>query len=259
MPTMQDFTIASTVVRFNRNNRMIFAYQSRPRDMAQYPGVLVLHDVEGLTDADRHATRVLAAADYLATGVDLYSRAETPKADKIKDLADRSKFFAKVPDERVLDDLDRAWEVFARLHWVAGQKLGILGFGMGAYYALLFAGRCPGVLACAAVSPRFVLEQAPPKGKDATDLKPVKFETPGTLVNARTDALVVLAGADPELPADKAAGLLDLCDRQSFTTQVVRYDAARPRFWDVQAEGHDAALADAMWQEVLGYFERKLR
>ena len=38
MPTLQDFDIASTMVRYNRNNRMMLAYLSRPRDFYHYPG-----------------------------------------------------------------------------------------------------------------------------------------------------------------------------------------------------------------------------
>lgn len=254
MPTIQDYMTASTVVRDNRGNRMLFSYQSRPRDMGRYPGVLVLNDVEGLTDVERQATRRLARWDMLGKAFDIYSRAETVKPEKLVEVADRSKFFAKIPDKRVFADLERVWEVMALLHWTHGKGLGILGFGMGGYYALLFAGMQPECKAVVAVSPRFTDEQtAPKKGED---LKPVKFGS--GLYEARADAMIVLPGADPEITAEQSEKLLGACDRQSMVTAPVRYEGIKGRFWDPASADYSEAHSEDMWRGIHAFFDQRL-
>lgn len=256
-PTMQDFAVASTQVRYNRGSRMIYAYQSRPRDMGFYPGVLVLHDILGLTDTYRAWTRTLAARDFFAKAPDLYSRAETPKPDKLKALADQLKWFAALPDQRVLDDLERTWEVLERLHWVANQPLGILGFGMGAYYALLHAAANPQVKLVVAVNPRYVFEQEPPKKKTEVDLKPRKLD--GVLANLKARVAVVLPTGDEYLTAENAQRFLDSLDRQSVTYTHVPFQGAGAGFWVAGSEQHSPAMAKELERLVLLLLEEHLR
>lgn len=255
MPTLQDFEIASTVVRYSRGNRMLIAYQSRPRTFGHYPGVLVLHDLEGLTDQERHLTRRLADQEFVAKAFDIYSRAEVPKAKRIAEVADRAKWFAKLPDRRVMDDLERTWEVMRRLHWTYGKRCGVVGFGMGAYYALLLNGMMEDCAACVAVAPRFTEQpDAPKKGED---LKPFKLDQ--ALYNAGSDVLMFLPGNDPECTPAQGERLLDLCDRQSISAIPVRYPEAGARFYVEGQEGYSDASARDMWQGIMAYLESKLR
>jgi dienelactone hydrolase len=242
MPTLQDFAIASTVTRANRGNRMLFSYLSRPRDMGAYGGVLLLHDIEGLTDAERELTRLLAANDMVASAFDIYSRADSPKANQLADPTARRAWFDQLPADRVAADVACVWQVLARLHWCRRGRLAIVALGMGARYALTLAGSLAGVHALVAVAPRFIDDAA--------------LES---FVALRCDPLLVFAGADPELPEDRVERLLGRCRQLAPASATVRFPTARGRFWDPHHEHYAPDLARELWQGVITYLRQRLR
>ncbi|MBN4055041.1 dienelactone hydrolase family protein [Acidimicrobium ferrooxidans] len=261
LSTVTDYPVASTTVRYNRGSRMIYAYQSRPRDWGHYPGLLVLHGVGGLTDDYRNITRKLAANDYVGKAPDLYSRAESPKPKHLETLEAQQDWFAKLEDSRVFDDLACSWKVMARLHWTFKKPLAVMGFGMGAYYAMLYAGMNPEVRACIAVGPQFLFDQPALTRKEIKagkiDLKPHKFDA--GLLNMKADLITVFPGQDPAMPAAKAQEFLDMVDRQSFTSTSIPYEGANAEFWLESADSYQAEYADDMWNALFKYFKRRLR
>ncbi len=261
LSTVTEFPVSSTTVRYNRGSRLIYAFQSKPRDWGHYPGVMVLHDVEGLTDAYREVTRKLAALDYVSKAPDLYSRAEVPKPKKHLETAEqRLEWFKKLEDRRIVDDLARSWEVFSRLHWVWHKPLAIMGFGLGAYYAILHAAMNPQVRSCVAVNPRFLLDQPELSRKEkkagAVDLKPHKFHN--CLHGMKAELITVFPGQDETMPPDQREEFLNLCDRQSVTHTTIPYEGAGPGFWLEGTESYQADYAEDMWGAVLKYFSRRL-
>ena len=99
-----------------------------------WPGVVVLHEVFGLTDDVRQQADRLAAAGYAAAAPDLFSR-----GGALRCL--RSTFAAVSSGEgQAFDDIE------ATRSWLAGRpdgtgRVGVIGFCLGGGFALLAATR----------------------------------------------------------------------------------------------------------------------
>ncbi len=109
------------------------------------PGVVVVHDVWGLYDQYHAVAQRLARAGFAALAVDLYARGEQPGSPA--DMPAVMKFLHRLPDRRVLTDLQAALDFLRARPEVAGRKLGLTGFCMGGKYADLAAVHCQGLSA----------------------------------------------------------------------------------------------------------------
>ena len=105
-----------------------------PVGSGPFPGVVVLHEVFGVTDDVRQQADRLASAGYVAAAPDLFSR-----GGALRCL--RSTFAALTSGTgRAYDDIE------ATRAWLAGRpdgtgKVGVLGFCMGGGFALMTAAR----------------------------------------------------------------------------------------------------------------------
>ncbi len=107
-------------------------YLARPLRGAPWPGVVVVHDVFGMTADLRRQCEWLAEAGYLAFAPDLYGWGHklTCIRSTFRDLSARK--------GRSFDDIDavRAWMVS---HEDCSGRIGIIGYCMGGGFSLLAA------------------------------------------------------------------------------------------------------------------------
>ena len=105
------------------------------------PGVVMLHDVWGLSDHARDMAGRLAAEGFAVLALDLYRREESVQ------IRDPGAWIRDLSDPEVLADVDAGLALLASDPASAGRPAGVTGFCMGGMYALLAACSCAGLSA----------------------------------------------------------------------------------------------------------------
>lgn len=219
-----------------------------PKTRLPRPAVVVIHDVWGLYDQYHQVAQRLARAGFVALALDLYARGEKPGS--AADMPGVMKFLHRLPDPRVLADIQAAIDFLRARPEVAGRKLGLTGFCMGGKYACLAAARCSGL---SAVVSWYGMLRA-----DALD-----DENPEHALDAlRGLAIPLLAhfGADDVLiPQSDVEALRALAKARGLPVEAVVYPGAGHAFAnDSRPESYRAEAAADAWKRTLGFFAREL-
>jgi carboxymethylenebutenolidase len=105
------------------------------------PGVVMIHDVWGLTDHTRDLAQRLAGDGFAVLALDLYRR-----LDEVK-IENPGVWMRALSDPQALADVQAGVDFFAEQTVTRGQKVGVAGFCMGGMYALLAGCACSGLSA----------------------------------------------------------------------------------------------------------------
>jgi carboxymethylenebutenolidase len=227
-------------ISFSAPEGSVAGYVSEPTGTGPWPGVVVVHEIFGLTDDIRRQADRFAAAGYLALAPDLYSWGLTPRClvATLRTLSSGS--------GRARDDLDAARRTLADRGDCTG-KVGIIGFCLGGGLALL-------------VSPDGFDASAPNYGFLPKDpLRQLEGACP-----------VVASYGGKDRPLKGAAGrLASTLEQLGVAHDVEEYPAARHGFlfkhsgltalsepWLV---AYDAAAADDAWRRIFTFFDARLK
>jgi carboxymethylenebutenolidase len=110
---------------------------------SQRPAIIAVHGDHGLNDWTKDQARKLAVRGYIVLAVDLY------RGDVAQNDAAAHEFMRGLPDDRALRDLEAAFTYLAGLPDVRKNKIGVIGWNMGGWYALQLAIHQPALAACA--------------------------------------------------------------------------------------------------------------
>src|SRR3990172_4476961 len=113
-------------------------YLAHP-EPGSHPGIVVIHDVWGLSDHTRDIARRLAADGFAALAVDLYRRLPEVR------IEDPGRWIRELADPRMLEEVQAGCDLLAAHPAVAGHRIAVVGFCMGGTYALLAAAACRGL------------------------------------------------------------------------------------------------------------------
>ena len=108
----------------------LLGYLSAPTGSAVYPGILVLHEVEGLTEHYKDITRRLARSGYVALAPDLLSRAGGTA--KLGDLAHITAALGSTGTGQFVQDMNTSVRYLESQPLVSKSRIGVLAFGIGA-------------------------------------------------------------------------------------------------------------------------------
>jgi len=217
------------------------AYLAVPDGTGPWPGVVVLHEVFGLTDDIRKQADRFAERGYLALAPDLFAWGNT-----VRCLAASFRTMLKGDGGRIFDDIDGARRFLVDRDDCTGS-VGVIGFCFGGGFALLtapsgfavsapnyghlprhpskrLAGSCPTVASYGARDPQL-------RGSAA------KLDAVLTQLDVEHDV--------KEYPTAKHGFLFRHTGRQSWTEPL--------------AVAYDAAAADDAWQRIFTFFDRHLR
>lgn len=216
-------------------------YLARPDRAGEFPLVMVVHDIFGLTSHEKDVCRALARRGFAALAVDLYGNAAPARR---ANLDEAIAAYGELEDRRALADLDEAHE-FAMsddVPWVIKAPIGLLGLDIGGRYALLYAATRPDVAAVAAVS-------APLAGDEERE-----HQVGDALGRLRVPVLGLYGAEDELVPAES----VDTAQQINASGRWLLYEGAGHEFFNVGESGyHGGAAADAT-ARLAGFFESTL-
>lgn len=215
------------------------AYLSEADGPGPHPGVLVIHEIFGLTDQIRRTADRLAAAGYTALAVDMFSR------------GNRAVCIMRIVMQGILrdghgsgfDDLQTARACLQNLATVDANRVGVIGFCFGGGYAMLMACRDDEVRAASVFY-----------GRAPRDLTELASACP--IVASYGERDFPAAGSGPDT-AIKVARKLKRYDRP-FSIKI--YPGAIHGFFNEERSAtYDPAAAADAWQRTLSFFDEFIR
>jgi carboxymethylenebutenolidase len=196
-------------------------YLARPDVAGQFPVVLVLPTLDGLSGFEKDLCRMFARWGLAAIGVDSY-----------RHKGDPHEAYEVLSDRRALQDLDEIHEFIVSddVNWAVSGDLGILGLDVGGRFAIVGASTRQWVKSVA-------VAYAPLTGDEDRE-----YQVASYLDNLPVPVLG-LYGTEDELIASSS---VDEAQRRNDHGQWLMYEGAGHSFLDVEADGYNAdASADA--------------
>ncbi len=219
-----------------------------PKSAAPAPGVVIVHDVWGLSDVYRGVAQRLASAGFAALALDLYARGERPGTPA--DMPAVMRFMHALPDGRVLADIQAGLDYLRARPEVAGRSVGLTGFCMGGKYALLAASHSREL---AAVVAWYGMLRAP--ARDAQNPE----HALDALERVRCPVLGLFGAEDALIPQSDVEELRRRASAWRAPIEVVVYAGAGHAFAnESRPEAYREAAASDGWRRALEFFAKHL-
>ncbi|MBF6194955.1 dienelactone hydrolase family protein [Nocardia sp. CDC186] len=233
------------------------AYVAYPDDGAAHPGVLVIQDGFGLRPSLRSLADRIADHGYTVLLPNAYyrhGRAPVVELPDFIDPAERPEIFQQVfPMIRELTPELLRSDVAACLAWladsplVAGKKIGLTGYCMGARLAVL----------AAAMFPERVAAVAGFHGG------PLVTDTPDsphlTVGNITGELYFAHAGEDHHMTAEHIAQFDKALEAAGVRHRTEVYEGAQHGYTQADTSAYDPEAAERHYRELLALFDRNLR
>ena len=220
------------------------------------PGVVMIHDVWGLSDHTRDVARRLAEENYRVLAVDLYRRSPP---DRIEDPGAHMR---ALDDRQILADLQAAVDFLAAGSEVGGAAVGVTGFCMGGLYTLLAAAHCRGLAAGVAFYGLLSYRKgllAPPTG-ERLDRERKPRDPLEAAPHIRCPVLGLFGDKDDFVPVADVRELERGLAATPHPSEVVVYPGAGHAFLnDTRAASYHPEAARQGWSRMLAWFDSHLR
>lgn len=233
-------------VSFSSPHGNLRGYLARPTGQGPWPGVLVIHDVFGLSSDLRRQCEWLAASGYLAFAPDLYSQ-----GSKFSCL--RSIFLdLRARRGKTFDNLDAARTALLEREDSSG-RVGVIGYCMGGGFSLLLA---------------------PGGNYDVSSVNYGEVPNDADAVLAGACPIVASYGAKDRTLKGRAARLDHALTLNGVAHDVKEYPAAGHGFLNqhegapailiavlgrLMGQGYEAAAADDARGRITAFFDRYLK
>lgn len=212
-------------------------YLARPDMVGQFPVVLVLPDIYGVTSFEKDLCRRLARQGLAAIALDLY-RGNGPRSSASVEEAVLA--YQQLADARVITDIGdaHAFVTGQGLDWVEKGPVGILGVDVGGRFGLLYsAGRSDIGAVCAV--------QAPLAGDEHR-----AFVVSEALGRISAPVLGLYGATDELIPASG----VDVAQGLNASGVWILYDDTGHDFLDDGADGYHAGAASDARVRIAKFF-----
>ena len=221
-------------------------------DAVAVPGVVMIHDVWGLSAHTRDLATRLAGEGFAVLAIDLYRREAAPV------IEDPGKWMRALSDPQVLADLGTG------ARWLAARpetngRVGVVGFCMGGMYALM-AG-CADLGFAAAVPFYGLLSHAHGILHDPAGLDPArKPREPLAMAGALRCPLLAFFGEDDAfVPLDDVRALERALAGAAAESEIVVVPGAGHAFMnDTRPDAYRPQAAAAAWRRMVDFLRVRL-
>ena len=222
------------------------AFLASPKTNHKRGGVIVVHEIFGLTDHIKSVAARLAEAGYDAIAVDFFSNAgQLP--DIKGDFKPLMEYVTKIPDAQIMQDAEGAMKYLRGLPHSNG-KVGIVGFCWGGRVSMLFDADAPDLNAAVAYYGRISGEK--------TANQPIY---PIDVADKMTAPLLGAFGAEdkgiPPSEVDKLRVALKMAHK---TADLHEYEKAGHAFNNDTRESYRADAAKLAWKRTLDWYKKYL-
>jgi carboxymethylenebutenolidase len=220
------------------------AYRAMPARGADFPVVLVVHEIFGVHEYIKDICRRLAKAGWLAVAPDLYAR--QGRVDNLQNFDDIRKVVGRVPDAQVMADLDAA------ARWASANKgnasrLAVTGFCWGGRIVWLYAAHQPKLKAGVAWYGQLVARQA-------SELQP---KAPvDVAAELKAPVLGLYGEADQGIPLEHVERMRAALRQAGKAGDIIVYPAAPHGFHADYRPSYRKEAAEDGWKRMLAWFRQ---
>lgn len=223
-------------------------YEARPAAAGRYPVILIIPEVFGMHEHIKDVTRRFAREGFLAVTFEPYAREggvlHLPDIGSIRKVVDR------VPDDRVMGDLESLVAYVKQHPGVQADRIGLTGFCRGGMYSLLFSARNREIKAAVAWYGQ---------------LRPAK--TPGVRTEGPLDVadrimapvLGLYGEADLGIPTTDVAAMEKALTTIGRRAEFILYPGAPHAFFADYRPSYRPEAAKDAWKRCLDWFNTYLK
>ena len=236
-----------------QSNNVDLGFHAHP-DSGIHPGVVLIHDVWGVSDHTRDLTGRLAEEGYSVLAVDLYRR-EAEIA-----IENPGVWMRALSDPRALGDVQASIDFLSAHSASARRPVGVIGFCMGGMYALLAACSCDGLSAAVPFYGLLSHQHGLLYAEEGLDpaLKP--REPLDAAADLGCPLLGVFGGRDDFVPMSDIEELEKRLGATAQQTEVAVYpDAGHAFLNDTREDAFRPQDAQHAWSRMIAFLRTHLR
>lgn len=222
-------------------------------DGGPHPGLVMIHDVWGLSEHARDMARRLAGEGFGVLAVDLYRREAEVR------IEDPGAWMRALSDPQVLADVQAAVDRLASHAATAGRRIGVTGFCMGGMYALMAACACRGLAAAVPFYGLLSHEHGLLCGDAGLDPARKPRQPLDMAAELRCPLLAFFGADDAFVPLSDVRRLEEQLAKSGRPAEVVVYPGAGHAFMnDTRPDAYRPKIATQAWSRTAAFLRAHL-